>query len=104
MENADGLKVFSELINHVISENAESILLEKKKLLAILQVEEDDLDEMMKKIIDDIIRSQIEIIEKEHKKTGFKIVSIFEMVTYDPEEGLTTQITKAVKPYLKSLI
>lgn len=104
MENADGLKVFSELINHVISENAESILLEKKKLLAILQVEEDDLDEMMKKIIDDIIRSQIEIIEKEHKKTGFKIVSIFEMVTYDPEEGLTTQITKAVKPYLKNLI
>lgn len=78
--------------------------LEKKKLLAILQVEEDDLDEMMKKIIDDIIRSQIEIIEKEHKKTGFKIVSIFEMVTYDPEEGLTTQITKAVKPYLKNLI
>ena len=71
LENADGLKVFSELINHVISENAESILLEKKKLLAILQVEEDDLDEMMKKIIDDIIRSQIEIIEKEHKKTGF---------------------------------
>ena len=104
MENADGLKVFSELINHVISENAESILLEKKKLLAILQVEEDDLDEMMKKIIDDIIRSQIEIIEKEHKKTGFKIVSIFEMVTYDPEEGLTTQITKAVKPSLKNLI
>ena len=103
LENADGLKVFSELINHVISENAESILLEKKKLLAILQVEEDDLDEMMKKIIDDIIRSQIEIIEKEHKKTGFKIVSIFEMVTYDPEEGLTTQITKAVKPYLKNL-
>lgn len=88
LENADGLKVFSELINHVISENAESIL----------------LDEMMKKIIDDIIRSQIEIIEKEHKKTGFKIVSIFEMVTYDPEEGLTTQITKAVKPYLKNLI
>ena len=79
LENADGLKVFSELINHVISENAESILLEKKKLLAILQVEEDDLDEMMKKIIEDIIRSQIEIIEKEHKKTGFKIVSIFEM-------------------------
>lgn len=104
MENADGLKVFSELINHVISENAESILLEKKKLLAILQVEEDDLDEMMEKIIDDIIRSQIEIIEKEHKKTRFKIVSIFEMVTYDPEEGLTTQITKAVKPYLKNLI
>lgn len=104
MENADGLKVFSELINHVISENAESVLLEKKKLLAILQVEEDDLDEMMEKIIDDIIRSQIEIIEKEHKKTGFKIVSIFEMVTYDPEEGLTTQITKAVKPYLKNLI
>ena len=104
MEHADGLKVFSELINHVISENAESILLEKKKLLAILQVEEDDLDEMMEKIIDDIIRSQIEIIEKEHKKTGFKIVSIFEMVTYDPEEGLTTQITKAVKPYLKNLI
>ena len=68
LENADGLKVFSELINHVISENAESILLEKKKLLAILQVEEDDLDEMMEKIIDDIIRSQIEIIEKEHKK------------------------------------
>ena len=101
LENADGL---SELINHVISENAESILLEKKKLLAILQVEEDDLDEMMEKIIDDIIRSQIEIIEKEHKKTGFKIVSIFEMVTYDPEEGLTTQITKAVKPYLKNLI
>ena len=100
----NGLKVFSELINHVISENAESILLEKKKLLAILQVEEDDLDEMMEKIIDDIIRSQIEIIEKEHKKTGFKIVSIFEMVTYDPEEGLTTQITKAVKPYLKNLI
>ena len=66
--------------------------------------EEDDLDEMMEKIIDDIIRSQIEIIEKEHKKTGFKIVSIFEMVTYDPEEGLTTQITKAVKPYLKNLI
>lgn len=88
----------------MISENAESILLEKKKLLAILQVEEDDLDEMMEKIIDDIIRSQIEIIEKEHKKTGFKIVSIFEMVTYDPEEGLTTQITKAVKPYLKNLI
>lgn len=104
MENADGLKVFSELINHVISENAESILLEKKKLLAILQVEEDDLDEMMEKIIDDIIRSQIEIIEKEHKKTGFKIVSIFEMVTYDPEEGLTIQITKTVKPYLKNLI
>ena len=25
LENADGLKVFSELINHVISENAESI-------------------------------------------------------------------------------
>ena len=91
------------LLGH-ISENAESILLEKKKLLAILQVEEDDLDEMMEKIIDDIIRSQIEIIEKEHKKTGFKIVSIFEMVTYDPEEGLTTQITKAVKPYLKNLI
>ena len=88
----------------MISENAESILLEKKKLLAILQVEEDDLDEMIEKIIDDIIRSQIEIIEKEHKKTGFKIVSIFEMVTYDPEEGLTTQITKAVKPYLKNLI
>ena len=88
----------------MISENAESILLEKKKLLAILQAEEDDLDEMMKKIIDDIIRSQIEIIEKEHKKTGFKIVSIFEMVTYDTEEGLTTQITKAVKPYLKNLI
>ena len=88
----------------MISENAESILLEKKKLLAILQVEEDDLDEMMEKIIDDIIRSQIEKIEKEHKKTGFKIVSIFEMVTYDPEEGLTTQITKAVKPYLKNLI
>ena len=88
----------------MISENAESILLEKKKLLAILQVEEDDLDEMMEKIIDDIIRSQIEIIEKEHKKTGIKIVSIFEMVTYDPEEGLTTQITKAVKPYLKNLI
>ena len=88
----------------MISENAESILLEKKKLLAILQVEEYDLDEMMEKIIDDIIRSQIEIIEKEHKKTGFKIVSIFEMVTYDPEEGLTTQITKAVKPYLKNLI
>ena len=85
LENADGLKVFSELINHVISENAESILLEKKKLLAILQVEEDDLDEMMEKIIDDIIRSQIEIIEKEHKKTGFKIVSIFEMVTYDTD-------------------
>lgn len=104
MENADGLKVFSELINHVISENAESILLEKKKLLAILQVEEDDLDEMMKKIIEDIIRSQIEIIEKEHKKTGFKIVSIFEMVTYDPEEGLTIQVTRAVKPYLKNLI
>ena len=82
LENADGLKVFSELINHVISENAESILLEKKKLLAILQVEEDDLDEMMEKII----------------------VSIFEMVTYDPEEGLTIQITKAVKPYLKNLI
>ena len=82
----------------------ESILLEKKKLLAILQVEEDDLDEMMEKIIDDIIRSQIEIIEKEHKKTGFKIVSIFEMVTYDPEEGLTIQITKTVKPYLKNLI
>lgn len=101
LENADGLKVFSELINHVISENAESILLEKKKLLAILQVEEDDLDEMMEKIIDDIIRSQI---EKEHKKTGFKIVSIFEMVTYDPEEGLTIQITKTVKPYLKNLI
>ena len=92
------------MINHVISENAESILLEKKKLLAILQVEEDDLDEMMEKIIDDIIRSQIEIIEKEHKKTGFKIVSIFEMVTYDPEEGLTIQITKTVKPYLKNLI
>lgn len=88
----------------MISENAESILLEKKKLLAILQVEEDDLDEMMEKIIDDIIRSQIEIIEKEHKKTGFKIVSIFEMVTYDPEEGLTIQITKTVKPYLKNLI
>ena len=104
MENADGLKVFSELINHVISENAESILLEKKKLLAILQVEEDDLDEMMKKIIEDIIRSQIEIIEKEHKKTGFKIVSIFEMVTYDPDEGLTIQVTRAVKPYLKNLI
>lgn len=48
--------------------------------------------------------SQIEIIEKEHKKTGFKIVSIFEMVTYDPEEGLTIQITKTVKPYLKNLI
>ena len=104
LENADGLKVFSELINHVISENAESILLEKKKLLAILQVEEDDLDEMMKKIIEDIIRSQIEIIEKEHKKTGFKIVSIFEMVTYDPDEGLTIQVTRAVKPYLKNLI
>ena len=88
----------------MISENAESILLEKKKLLAILQVEEDDLDEMMEKIIDDIIRSQIEIIKKEHKKTGFKIVSIFEMVTYDPEEGLTIQITKTVKPYLKNLI
>ena len=88
----------------MISENAESILLEKKKLLAILQVEEDDLDEMMEKIIDDIIRSQIEIIEKEHKKTGFKIVLIFEMVTYDPEEGLTIQITKTVKPYLKNLI
>ena len=88
----------------MISENAESILLEKKKLLAILQVEEDDLDEMMKKIIEDIIRSQIEIIEKEHKKTGFKIVSIFEMVTYDPEEGLTIQVTRAVKPYLKNLI
>lgn len=73
MENADGLKVFSELINHVISENAESILLEKKKLLAILQVEEDDLDEMMEKIIDDIIRSQIEIIEKEHKKQDLKL-------------------------------
>ena len=29
LENADGLKVFSELINHVISENAESIILEK---------------------------------------------------------------------------
>ena len=100
LENADGLKVFSELINHVISENAESILLEKKKLLAILQVEEDDLDEMMKKIIG----SQIEIIEKEHKKTGFKIVSIFEMVTYDPDEGLTIQVTRAVKPYLKNLI
>lgn len=79
-------------------------LLEKKKLLAILQVEEDDLDEMMKKIIEDIIRSQIEIIEKEHKKTGFKIVSIFEMVTYDPDEGLTIQVTRAVKPYLKNLI
>lgn len=104
MENADGLKVFSELINHVISEDTESILLEKKNLLAILQVEEDDLTEIMEKIIEDIIRSQIEIIEKEHKKTGFKIVSIFEMVTYDPEEGLTTQITKAVKPYLKNLI
>ena len=88
----------------MISENAESILLEKKKLLAILQVEEDDLDEMMKKIIEDIIRSQIEIIEKEHKKTGFKIVSIFEMVTYDPDEGLTIQVTRAVKPYLKNLI
>lgn len=25
LENADGLKVFSELINHVISENTESI-------------------------------------------------------------------------------
>lgn len=104
LENADGLKVFSELINHVISENTESILLEKKNLLAILQVEEDDLTEIMEKIIDDIIRSQIEIIEKEYKKTGFKIISIFEMVTYDPEEGLTTQITKAVKPYLKNLI
>lgn len=67
-------------------------------------MEEDDLDEMMKKIIEDIIRSQIEIIEKEHKKTGFKIVSIFEMVTYDPEEGLTIQVTRAVKPYLKNLI
>lgn len=67
-------------------------------------MEEDDLDEMMKKIIDDIIRSQIEIIEKEHKKTGFKIVSIFEMVTYDPDEGLTIQVTRAVKPYLKNLI
>lgn len=67
-------------------------------------MDEDDLDEMMEKIIDDIIRSQIEIIEKEHKKTGFKIVSIFEMVTYDPEEGLTIQITKTVKPYLKNLI
>ena len=86
------------LLGHIL-ENADGL-----KLLAILQVEEDDLDEMMKKIIDDIIRSQIEIIEKEHKKTGFKIVSIFEMVTYDPEEGLTTQITKAVKPYLKNLI
>ena len=104
LENADGLKVFSELINHVISENAESILLEKKNLLAILQMEEDDLTEIMGKIIDDILRSQIEIIEKEHKKTGFKIVSIFEMVTYDPEEGLTIQITKTVKPYLKNLI
>ena len=31
LENADGLKVFSELINHVISENAESILLEKNR-------------------------------------------------------------------------
>lgn len=59
---------------------------------------------MMKKIIEDIIRSQIEIIEKEHKKTGFKIVSIFEMVTYDPDEGLTIQVTRAVKPYLKNLI
>mgnify|MGYP002621057915 CR=1 FL=1 len=58
----------------------------------------------MKKIIEDIIRSQIEIIEKEHKKTGFKIVSIFEMVTYDPDEGLTIQVTRAVKPYLKNLI
>lgn len=67
-------------------------------------MEEDDLDEMMKKIIEDIIRSQIEIIEKEHKKTGFKIVSIFEMVTYDPDEGLTIQVTRAVKPYLKNLI
>ena len=75
-----------------------------QNLLAILQVEEDDLDEMMKKIIEDIIRSQIEIIEKEHKKTGFKIVSIFEMVTYDPDEGLTIQVTRAVKPYLKNLI
>lgn len=104
MENADGLKVFSELINHVISENTESILLEKKNLLAILQVEEDDLTEIMEKIIDDIIRSQIEIIEKEYKKTGFKIISIFEMVTYDPDEGLTIQVTRAVKPYLKNLI
>lgn len=104
LENADGLKVFSELINRVVSENTESILLEKKNLLAILQMEEDDLTEIMGKIIDDIIRSQIEIIEKEHKKTGFKIVSIFEMVTYDPEEGLTIQVTKAVKPYLKNLI
>lgn len=44
-------------------------------------------------------------VQKEtYKETGFKIVSIFEMVTYDPEEGLTTQITKAVKPYLKNLI
>lgn len=104
MENADGLKVFSELINHVISEDTESILLEKKNLLAILQVEEDDLTEIMEKIIEDIIRSQIEIIEKEHKKTGFKIISIFEMVTYDPDEGLTIQVTRAVKPYLKNLI
>ena len=55
-------------------------------------------------IIDDIIRSQIEIIEKEYKKTGFKIISIFEMVTYDPDEGLTIQVTRAVKPYLKNLI
>lgn len=66
LENADGLKVFSELINRVVSENTESILLEKKNLLAILQMEEDDLTEIMGKIIDDIIRSQIEIIEKEH--------------------------------------
>lgn len=58
----------------------------------------------MEKIIDDIIRSQIEIIEKEYKKTGFKIISIFEMVTYDPDEGLTIQVTRAVKPYLKNLI
>lgn len=104
LENADGLKVFSELINHMISENTESILLEKKNLLAILQVEEDDLTEIMEKIIDDIIRSQIEIIEKEYKKTGFKIISIFEMVIYDPDEGLTIQVTRAVKPYLKNLI
>lgn len=87
----------------ILQENS-NILILKIPIEKVKSKEEDDLDEMMEKIIDDIIRSQIEIIEKEHKKTGFKIVSIFEMVTYDPEEGLTIQITKTVKPYLKNLI
>lgn len=66
LENADGLKVFSELINHVISENTESILLEKKNLLAILQVEEDDLTEIMEKIID--INANIRMYRNDHLK------------------------------------